>query len=181
MEETRSGDTRQDDRLEAAWNDYGGDLLRFAATQVGPDQAEDVVSRVMVNLLRRQTALPADLRPYLFRSVANEAAKHWRSLNRRQRREDLVSSDRSLAHSSTPTTPDTRIREALADLSPQQRAVVHLYYWNEMSVAEVAAELDIGSGSVKQHLHRARRRLASGFKQNRFGTGSVQRSLGSQS
>ena len=63
--------------------------IRFAATMVGPD-AEDVVSAAVVGVLRVPGDDIADLRAYLYRSVANAARKHWRSLDRRTRRERMT-------------------------------------------------------------------------------------------
>lgn len=47
----------------------------------------------------------------------------------------------------------------LAALPPQQRAATALYYVDGLSVGEIADALAISSGSVKSHLHDARRRL----------------------
>ena len=48
---------------------------------------------------------------------------------------------------------------ALAKLSPMQRACVVLRYFDEMSEPEVATTLDCSVGTVKSHLFRARRSL----------------------
>jgi DNA-directed RNA polymerase specialized sigma24 family protein len=37
--------------------------------------------------------------------------------------------------------------------------VLFLHYWMERPVAEIARLLDLRPGTVKSHLHRARRRL----------------------
>ncbi len=47
----------------------------------------------------------------------------------------------------------------LAELPTQQRATAALYYVDGLSVAEIAVALDIAPGTVKSHLHDARRRL----------------------
>jgi RNA polymerase sigma-70 factor (ECF subfamily) len=47
----------------------------------------------------------------------------------------------------------------LAALPKQQRAATALFYVDGLSVAEIAAVLEIAEGSVKSHLHDARRRL----------------------
>ena len=47
----------------------------------------------------------------------------------------------------------------LAALPKQQRAATALFYVDGLSIAEIAAALDIAEGSVKSHLHDARRRL----------------------
>ena len=47
----------------------------------------------------------------------------------------------------------------LAALPTQQRAATALFYVDGLSIAEIAAALGIAEGSVKSHLHDARRRL----------------------
>jgi RNA polymerase sigma-70 factor, ECF subfamily len=47
----------------------------------------------------------------------------------------------------------------LAALPTQQRAATALFYVDGLSIAEIATALDIAEGSVKSHLHDARRRL----------------------
>jgi RNA polymerase sigma-70 factor (ECF subfamily) len=49
----------------------------------------------------------------------------------------------------------------LATLPHQQRVAVALYYVEGLSVAEVAATMQLAEGSVKSHLHDARRSLRS--------------------
>ncbi|NUR94279.1 MAG: sigma-70 family RNA polymerase sigma factor, partial [Kribbellaceae bacterium] len=52
------------------------------------------------------------------------------------------------------------VRRALATLSPKQRAAVVLRYYEDLSVAEIAAELGCAEGTVKRHLANARAKLA---------------------
>ena len=49
--------------------------------------------------------------------------------------------------------------ECLARLPEAQREAVTLFYFEDRSVAEVARMLDLPEGTVKSHLHRARRAL----------------------
>ncbi|WP_162529835.1 RNA polymerase sigma factor [Nocardioides caldifontis] len=55
---------------------------------------------------------------------------------------------------------DVDLHRALGELPPRQRAAVALYYLEDRPVAEVALLLDVSPSTVKQHLHRARARLA---------------------
>lgn len=65
---------------------------------------------------------------------------------------ELVLSDRATFH-------DSELAAAVADLSPQQRAVVALHYLDDMAVADVANAMSLSQGAVKYHLHQARSRL----------------------
>lgn len=62
--------------------------------------------------------------------------------------------------SSWDALPDVDLARAVAELSPQQRAVVALHYLEDLPVEEVAHLLDVSPSTVKQHLLRARSRLA---------------------
>lgn len=58
------------------------------------------------------------------------------------------------------------MERAMGELVPVQREVLHLLYWQELSVAEIAQVLDMPEGTVKTHLFRGRkalRRYAAAF------------------
>ena len=48
----------------------------------------------------------------------------------------------------------------LAQLDEPERGVMERFHRHEQSIAQIAAALDLPVGTVKSHLHRARRRLA---------------------
>src|SRR4051812_38339449 len=76
-------------RVEEYYVKHADALVRFAASQVGPSDAEDLVATVITSLLRNSSAEPLDVRAYLYRSVANASRQHWRTLDRRARREAM--------------------------------------------------------------------------------------------
>lgn len=59
--------------------------------------------------------------------------------------------------------PDTAtavaVRNALAELSPRQRAVVTLHYFADCPLSEIAADLSLSEGAVKRYLSDGRSRL----------------------
>lgn len=52
-----------------------------------------------------------------------------------------------------------RLRKAIAELPPEQRAVIGLFYLEDLGVAEVATALNVPAGTVKTRLMHARRKL----------------------
>jgi RNA polymerase sigma-70 factor (ECF subfamily) len=89
---------------------------------------------------------------------------------RRRRRRDRAVERLSVEHGGESSTDegiesaggaDTTLTAAVATLSRQQRAVVALFYVDDLTVAEVAATMELSEGAVKYHLHQARERLRS--------------------
>lgn len=67
----------------------------------------------------------------------------------------LVRDDRPVP----PPEPPSGLAQAMASLPKQQRVAMALFYVHELSVAEVAAAMELSAGAVKFHLHEGRKRL----------------------
>jgi RNA polymerase sigma-70 factor (ECF subfamily) len=53
----------------------------------------------------------------------------------------------------------TALREALAGLPPRQREVLHLVFYEGLSVREASEVMDVSVGSARVHYDRGKRRL----------------------
>ncbi len=149
-------DTRSD---AAIYEAYAPELVRFATGLIGPTDAADVVADAFVALLGAPVWPQAmNHRALLYRRVLFEARSRVRSTQRRRAREDRAERVERVA---TVEFPDLRpdIGIAVLGLSPQQRAVVVLTYWQDLTPAGVADLLDISDGAVRKHLARARTHL----------------------
>lgn len=135
---------------------HAGELVRYAAVLIGPDDADDVVATAFARCMSSQAWLEvADRRAYLFRAVENEARSFQRSATRRRRREDRVHAETVVEVG----TPRPEVWDAVQSLSVRQRAVVYLAYWHDLTEQMIAEHLGIGAGSVRRHLARARAKL----------------------
>ena len=85
-----------------------------------------------------------------------------RSNRRRADREDRAS--RWAATGSVDPSNAVDGRRALDRLSPQQRAIAYLVYWEDMTIPDVAAWLDVTEGTVRRQLARAKNRLREVLK-----------------
>ncbi len=142
----------------AAYEEHGQALIRFATMLVGPADAEDVVSEAVIRVLDVAEGRIIDHpKAYLFRTVSNTAKNHKRSSGRRQLRERLVSPP---IGGGVPADLAPEVLEAVGRLSHQQRAVIFLTYWADLTPAAIADYLDIGEGSVRKQLARGRSKLA---------------------
>ncbi|MFG1819207.1 RNA polymerase sigma factor [Kribbella sp. NPDC049174] len=121
------------------------------------DLVQDALLRVFGRL--RVGSDVEQLEGYVRRAMLNQyvdgrrRARLWKA-----NRHLLV--DPVVHHDDDPALAD-EVRQALATLSPRQRACVVLRYYEDLSVLEIAAQLDCAEGTVKRHLADARTKLAS--------------------
>jgi RNA polymerase sigma factor (sigma-70 family) len=149
-----------DDADEELYRKHSDELIRFATGLVGPHDAPDIVSAAVLSCLTSPTwPAVADKRPYLYRSVYNEAAMFRRSSLRRSSREQRAAQPEAM------DTYEIRpeVLEAVKHLSVRQRAVIVLTYWEDLDPLAIADLLRISHGSVKRHLARGKSRLKEVF------------------
>jgi RNA polymerase sigma factor (sigma-70 family) len=134
------------------------ELTRYANVLVGPDDACDVVNEAVFSAFRSPSwPHVQNRRAYLYRAVLNTATS-WRLSNeRRKHREHVVALRSDTVRFDRDSSTDAHA--ALATVSPQQRAVVFLTYWEDKTPADIANILDISEGTVKKQLARAREQL----------------------
>jgi len=142
--------------LEDAYRKWSGDLGRYATVLVGPADAPDVVADAVVSLLRSDGWDEVlNQRAYLYKAVLNSARMSQRTWGRRRAREDRATHEVAGYELET----DVEAREWLGSLSVQQRAAIHLAYWEDLPAAKIAEILGVGEGTVRRHLARGRAKL----------------------
>jgi len=126
-----------DDWIGPLYDRYGASLYRYAVMVLAdPAAAADVVQSVFVSLLRRRASPEFDER-YLRRAMRNECF----SALRKRRRDALASAEPMLETiEGRSDRPDERlaIEQALRELPPEQREVVHLKAFEGMTFQEIA-------------------------------------------
>lgn len=146
------------DEVSEVYRLHADELVRYATALVGPSDAPDmVVDAVLAAVASPGWASVENRRAYLFRAVLNRCSSVRRSDARRALRELRV----GVAAAPSPAPVDAAIdaRRSLAGLSAQQRAVVYLTYWEDLTPAQVGAVLGVSEGTVRKQLARAREHL----------------------
>lgn len=139
---------------ETIYTKHKDDLIRYASVLIGPADAEDVLSTVVVRVLERRRLTDLDdARTYLFRAILNEV---------RDRARRKASADALPVPPVNPIglpEPDYEMANALRFLPPRQLAAVYLVYWEDMTISDAAKTLGVSTGTTKRYLHLARKKL----------------------
>ena len=138
-------------------------LLRYAARVLGgsdsAEAARDVVQETWIGVIRGLRGLrdPAQFPPWIYGIATRKCADAIRANTRRRRLNAQETADESFGPVENPTTEQQiDLTTAIRELPPMHRAVVHLFYREELSVEEIASVLSIPTGTVKSRLHHAR-------------------------
>ncbi|MDP2622338.1 MAG: sigma-70 family RNA polymerase sigma factor [Actinomycetota bacterium] len=135
---------------------HGPELTRFATGLVGPSESADVVADAIARLMSsRVWEQASNRRALMFRAVLYEARMFHRAQRRRLSREARVSQREAFEMPEV----EPEVAAAVARLSPQQRAVVFLTYWDDLEARTVADLLGVSEGTVRKQLGRARKKL----------------------
>lgn len=125
--------------------------------------AADAVQEAWVEILRGLPALRDDhaFAAWAYRITTRRCARliARRQSDRRLARA-VLAEPREMSAADTHDEGDgARVKRAMADLPPDQRAAVALFHLQGLSVAETAIALDVPAGTVKTRLMHARRKL----------------------
>ena len=172
----RVGDRQAFNRLVKRWQPK---LLRHAYRLAGDhDRARDIVQDAWADIVKGLPSLKdAGLFPaWAYRIVTRRAADSIRRLQKQRRTNDIAAAapapendteealDRGLA-----TAP---LAAAIAALPLGQRTTIALHYQEDLSVAEIAAALEVPAGTVKTRLMHARRKLRAALEERKHDDGS---------
>jgi RNA polymerase sigma-70 factor, ECF subfamily len=121
------------------------------------DAAEDVAQETLVRAWRDLPTLrePDRFEAWMYRILVRACHDQ-----RRRDRRSAPLTTQALHPTASPDLADTVARRALVDaslarLTPEQRAVLVLRYYLDMSLPDMSAALGIPVGTVKSRLHRA--------------------------
>jgi RNA polymerase sigma-70 factor (ECF subfamily) len=140
-----------------------------------PEIAEDVTQEAFVRVLRNLDRFDPKYRfsTWLF-TIAKRLYVNWAQKFRPISESDIVSAwssggpspDQDMVANETRTQTKAAVRDALASLGEVQRAIVLLFHQQNWAIADISVYLDMPEGTIKSHLHRARRRMKEAIEQD---------------
>ena len=161
----RAGDRKAFEQLAGRWQKK---LVAHAWRLIGdPEGARDAAQAAWIEIVRGLDRLQDDraFPAWAYRIVSRRCAKQIRGAQRRRQLAEVMASEPEAEVVDAGAGLDAdRLRAAIRGLPPEQRAAVALFYFEDMSVAEVAVALDVPAGTVKTRLMHARRKLRAALE-----------------
>ena len=144
------------DWLESVYRDEAPALFRFLFRLTGnEDETRDVLQDIFVRLAKTPALLDGVTarRSFLFRMAHRLVIDRYRREQTRQHYDDRAEQERDSITRPEPATADIAwLQKALASsldaLPPEQKAVIILKVWEEMTFAEIATVLDISANTA---------------------------------
>lgn len=181
----RFRDHADEDALRALIDRYHDDLMRFLFRMIGDRQgAEDVFQEAFLQIHLSGATFDSGrkFRPWFFTIAANKARDLLRKKKRRRMAElsapvsgpggdsgmsfiDLLEVDVAAPYERLSADErDAQVQRVLDDMSPTLREVLLLAYFQKLSYAQIADDLNIPLGTVKSRLHSAVAVFGKGWK-----------------
>ena len=140
----------------------GGRMMAVAVSIVGRDYAEDVLHDSFIKIARFAKSYRRGTSPYgwLMKIVRNTALDFLKSKNRRKE----VSEEEFFALSSLDYSPERKenaiaLEQALSRLEPDERKIIYYIYYLDMTVREIADELNMSKSAVQRLKDKAETKL----------------------
>jgi len=173
VERVRAGDAKAFDALVQA---YMRQAFQLAYRVVGHrEDAEDLVQEAFLAAYQYLDSYDATrpFGPWLMRIVLNRGSNLRRSRARRETEPetDAVSPAPSALEESERAEAREQLSRAMDMLSERQRMIVTLFDVDGLTSTEIGEMIDLSPGTVRWHLHEARRTLRSAL--SRFFKGDV--------
>jgi RNA polymerase sigma factor (sigma-70 family) len=142
-------------------------LYRYLARRLGASLADDLAAETFAVAFRGWDRLdPArPVRPWLYGIAANLVRHHWRNEQRMLRAyartgaDPVLDEDDQTVERADAAIQQRELAAALGELRRDEREILLLHAWAELTDSEVAEALDIPLGTVKSRLSRARDKL----------------------
>lgn len=154
--------------FEVLFDEQGGPVLAYLLRRTTRENAEDLLSETFLTFWRKNggRTMPEEPLPFLLAIARRLLANQRRSDERRTALHERIA--REPAMQGTDVADElggSGVLEALAQLQEQDREVLLLDAWEQLSGPEAARVLGCREGTYRQRLRRARERLAAILEQ----------------
>jgi len=153
--------------FDAAFEAEFAPLHRYLARRLGVSAADDLAAETFAVAFRSWDRLDPErpVRPWLYGIAANLVRHHWRKERRMLRAyartgvDPVFAEEDDAVERADADSPQPELATALAGLRRDEREILLLHAWAELTDSEIADALGLPAGTVKSRLSRAREKL----------------------
>ena len=145
----------------------GGQMMAVALSLVGRDYAEDVLHDSFIKIARFAKRYRQGMSPYgwIMKIVRNTALDYLKAKKVRAE----VSSEELYSLSSMDYSPEKResaiaLEQAMSKLEPDEKEIIYYTYYLDMTVREIAGELNMSKSAVQRLKDKAEEKLRNFLK-----------------
>ncbi len=160
--------SEKEDLLEQIMVEHGSDLVRLAFNYVkDKETAKDMVQNTFIKCYENldNFRFESAIKTWLYRITVNQCKDYLKSWN--YRKVNAKSFFENAVKSMFPSTEekvvknseDEEIKKIIFSLPEKYREVIFLYYYESLSISEIATVTDQKINTVKTRLTRAKQRL----------------------
>lgn len=142
--------------------------LAFSMVRMQQD-AEDVHQEVFMRYIRKNPRFesPEHEKAWFIRVTTNLCKNLWKTAWRQKMVSvDTIEVEEEIDESGALTPEEENLIETVKRLPVKYRAVIHLFYYEEMSIEEIAKALKLQPSNVRTRLTRARKMLKEWLKED---------------
>ncbi|WDV45744.1 sigma-70 family RNA polymerase sigma factor [Clostridiaceae bacterium M8S5] len=152
----------EEDCLESIIKTYSNMVYRLAFSQTrNKSNAEDIYQEVFIRYIRKKPQFETEehCKAWLIRVTINCCKKLWASSWRKK----TIPLDESIVFE---TKEETNLHYELQKLPIKYRAVIHLFYYEDLSVESISRILNKKQSTIRTQLTRARYKLKEIIKED---------------
>ena len=153
---------RTDDCLESVVKAYSNLIYRLAFSQTrNKSDADDIYQEVFFRYIRKAPQFETEKhkKAWFIRVTVNCCKKMWASSWRKK----IVPLDEAIVFE---TKEETDLHYELRKLPKKYRAVIHLFYYEDLSIEEISEALNKKPSTIRTQLTRARYKLKEILKED---------------
>lgn len=152
--------------FEGLYEKYYAKVFSLAkGVMINEEEAADVTQEVFTLVYRNLHRFnkQSKFSTWLFRIAINRSIQESRKRRFKHKHVELIeAAEKAVPEQNEETDP--RVQAAMEKLTPQDRAILTLFYWQEQNLQEIAESMEINLNAAKTRLYRARERFRIFFE-----------------
>lgn len=166
LERLKGGD---DEAFQSLYSRYFDKIYAIArGILLNDEEAADATQEIFTLVYRKARKFDgkAKFSTWLYRVAVNRSIQEARKLKGRRRESPLTQEVEDVpVEPEAPVGPLPAVQAAMQQLAPDDRAILTLFYWDELTLNEIGDSMGCSPNAAKTRLFRARERFRKHFEE----------------